>query len=142
MTSMFDGFNDIVRLEKGERLSEALEQFTARANPQLLGAWLSGLGAVSEVTLGFYDLDKKEYEWRTFEDLREMVSLTGNFAQDEQGKMMFHLHGVFGGRDFNTIGGHVKDFVAGATVELFVHRTYKPLGRQRDEATGLPLLVL
>jgi predicted DNA-binding protein with PD1-like motif len=138
MTFMFDGFNDIVRLQKGERLSEVMEQFIRES--ELHGAWLNGLGAASEITLGFYDLDKKTYEWKTFDGLHEIVNLTGNLAQDQDGRVTFHLHGTFSARDFTTVGGHVKDFVAGATVELFVHRTYKPLKRKFDDAVGLPLL--
>jgi predicted DNA-binding protein with PD1-like motif len=141
MHYMFDGFNDVIRLQKGERLSEALEQFTAQA--KLPGAWLSGLGAASEMTLGFYDLDKKGYHWQTFNGLYEVDSLTGNLALNEEGKLVFHLHGVFSARDFQTVGGHVKDLVAGATLELFVHRTYQPLKRSKaDPEVGLPLLDL
>lgn len=138
MTFMFDGFNDIIRLQKGERLSEAIEQFAAES--RLQGAWLVGLGGVLEVTLGFYDLDAKEYHWQTFEGVREMTNLTGNLAFDGEGKLAFHLHGTFSGADFQAIGGHVKDLVAGGTVELFVHRTYKPLSRKPDPETGLTLL--
>lgn len=135
---MFDGFNDVIRLQKGERLSDAIKQFVSKN--ELPGAWLSGLGAAQEVTIGFYDLDKKEYHWQMFEGLREVVSLTGNLAADESGAMVFHLHGVFSDREFKTIGGHLKDLVAGATLELFVHRTYKPLARKPDTETGLSLL--
>jgi predicted DNA-binding protein with PD1-like motif len=137
---MFDGFNDVIRLQKGERLSEAIQQFTKEA--KLEGAWLSGLGAATEVTIGFYDLDKKEYHWQTFQDTREVVALSGNLARNEKGEMVFHLHGVFADDQFQTVGGHVKDLVAGATLELFVHRTYKPLKRKQDPAVGLPLLDL
>ncbi|MGH7158257.1 MAG: PPC domain-containing DNA-binding protein [Candidatus Saccharimonadales bacterium] len=139
MTHMFDCFNDIIRLQTGESLLETLEQFVQQN--ELPGAWISGLGGASQVTLGFYDLDKKEYQWQTFDGLREVVSLTGNIAFDENGKPAFHLHGVFGDRQFQTVGGHVKDLVAGATLELFIHRTCKPLHRKPDEQTGLQLLA-
>lgn len=140
MTHLFDGFNDIVRLQKGERLIESLETFVQ--DNELPGAWINGLGGTLEVTLGFYDLDKKQYHWQTFDGLREVVSLTGNIAFDEAGKPQFHLHGVFGDPTFQTIAGHVKDLTAGATLELFIHRTYKPLHRKPDDETGLPLLDL
>lgn len=137
---MFDGFNDIIRLEKGESLVNSLEKFIQ--NTELPGAWVSGLGGAKEVTLGFYDLEKKIYQWQTFDGLREVVSLTGNIGFGENGRPVFHLHGVFGDRQFQTIGGHVKDLVVGATLELFIHRTYKRLQRRPDGATGLSLLDL
>ena len=138
MTYTFDEYNYVIKLRKGEHLAPALEQFCDETGTT--GGWLSGLGGAQQVTLGYYDLDRKQYEWKTFDGLREAVSLTGNLAADEQGKMMFHLHGVFGDRDFQTIGGHVKDLVVGATLELFVHRTWKPLARKTDPEVGLQTL--
>lgn len=140
MKYSFDGYNYLIRLDKGEKLAESLERFAAET--KIEGAWVSGLGAALEATLGYYDLDKKEYVWRQFEGLREVVSLTGNLAYDEDGQFMFHLHGVLSGDDFQTIGGHVKDLTAGATVELFIHRAYQPTKRKPDEATGLKTLDL
>lgn len=140
MTHSFDGYNYLIRLERGERLWAAIEQFVAETN--IDGAWISGLGAVSEVELGFYNLHAKEYKWRTFNTMMEIVSLTGNLAADEQGKTIFHLHGSFADDEYHTIGGHIKDLVTGATVELFIHRSYQPMHRKHDDATGLQSLNL
>ena len=140
MTHLFDGFNDIIRLNKGEKLSDAINAFTA-AN-ELPGAWVNGVGGVMEVTLGYYDIEAKEYRWKTFSDVREITSLQGNLARAEDGEMAFHLHGQFADANYQAVGGHVKDFVAAATVELFVHRTYKPLHRKHNDEVGLALLDL
>lgn len=138
MTFLFDDYNYIVRLERGERLSEALNDFMAQAD--LPGAAVSGVGAATEVTLGFYDLDAQEYRWKTIAHAYEIVSLTGTIAMDEQGKPMYHLHGSFGDQGYQVVGGHVKDLVVGGTCELFIHRTFKPLSRVHDASTGLNLL--
>lgn len=135
MTYSFDDYNYVIKLQKGERLGEAIEQFVQET--KIEGGWIQGLGGALEATLGFYDLDKKEYQWQTFTGLRELVSLNGNLAFDEQGKMMFHAHGVLADQNHQTVGGHIKDLVAGATIELFVHRTFKPLHRKTDEEVGL-----
>jgi Predicted DNA-binding protein with PD1-like DNA-binding motif len=140
MTYSFDDYNYVIKLLKGERLSEAIEQFAEET--KIEGGWIQGLGGTLEATLGFYDLDKKEYQWRTFEGLHELVSLNGNLAFDEQGKMMLHAHGVIADQNYQTVGGHIKDLVAGATVELFVHRTFKPLHRKTDGQVGLQTLDL
>jgi len=140
MTHGFDGYNYLIRLERGERLMAAIEQFVAEA--KIEGAWLSGLGAASDVELGFYNLSSKEYKWRTFGNMMEMASLTGNVAFDETGKLVVHLHGVFADDEYQTVGGHVKDLVAGGTVEIFVHRAYQPMYRKHDGATGLELFDL
>lgn len=138
MIHSFDGYNDVIRLQAGEHLMAALEQFATETTLQ--GAWLSGIGAASEVTIGFYNLGSKEYKWRTFGRTMEVLSLAGNMSFDEAGKLVVHVHGVFGDDEYQTVGGHVKDLVAGATIELFVHRAYQPLRRAYDDATGLELL--
>lgn len=140
MRYSFDGYNYLIKLSKGERLSKVMAQFAAETNIE--GAWVSGVGGALEATLGFYDLESKEYLWQTFEGLREVVSLSGNLAFDEEGKMMFHLHGVLADREYKTIGGHVKDLTCGATLELFVHRAYQPTKRKLDIEIGLQTLDL
>lgn len=140
MTYSFDGFNYLMRLDKGERLSEGLKQFVRETNIE--GAWVSGLGGALEMTLGFYDLDARAYQWRTFQGLYEIAGLNGNLAFDDKGEFAFHLHGTFGDRDYQSLSGHVKDLVAAATVELFIHRTYNAVIRKLDENTGLAVLDL
>ena len=51
-------------------------------------------------------------------------------------------NGVFADDEYQTVGGHVKDLVAGATVELFIHRSHQPMRRKHDDDTGLQLLDL
>jgi hypothetical protein len=140
MTYSFDGYNHLIRLEKGEKLSVVLEQFMADAKVE--GAWLNGLGAASNVELGFFNLSSKEYKWRTFGHMMEVVALTGNLAVDDAGKSMFHIHGLFADDEYQTVGGHVRDLTVGATLELFIHASYQPLRRMLDEPTGLQLLHL
>jgi hypothetical protein len=140
MVSTFDGYNYTVRLNRGEKLSGAMEQFFA--NNELEGASVTAVGGARQLELGFYDLDAKEYLWKTFPDLYEITGLLGTIALDEQGKLMYHLHGTFAGRNYQVVGGHVKDFVVGGTCELFIHRTYQPLRRTIDAETGLKLLDL
>lgn len=139
MRYSFDGYNYLIRLDKGEKLAESLEQFVAET--KLEGAWVNGLGAALEATLGYYDLEKKEYVWQQFEGVREVVSLTGNLAYDD-GTFIFHLHGMLSDKNYQTIGGHVKDLTAGGTLELFIHRAYQPTKRKLDENTGLKTLDL
>lgn len=138
MKYSFDGFNYLMRLDQGEKLLESIERFAAET--KLEGAWVNGLGGSLQATLGFYDLDKKEYDWREFEGLREVVSLTGNLARDENGELVVHLHAVLSDREFRTVAGHLKDLTAGATLELFIHRAYQPIRRKFDEKTGLKVL--
>lgn len=141
MTYSFDGFNYFIRLDRGESLKESLLKF-AKSEPELNGAWISSVGGVLEVELGFYNLETKQYQWRKFDGLREIVSLQGNFALDEANQPIFHLHGVFADDQYQTVGGHVKDLTVGGTCEIFVHRAYEPLHRKPNQNIGLSTLDL
>jgi predicted DNA-binding protein with PD1-like motif len=138
MKYSFDGFNYVVRLDKGDQLSKCLA--TLVAETKLEGAWVSGIGGTIEVTLGFFDAHKKQYNWRQFSGAREVLSLQGTMGFDSENEFVFHFHGVLGDPDYQTIGGHVKDLVAGATLELFVHRASQPIKRKFDSKTGLRIL--
>ena len=140
MVYRFDNFNYLVRLDKGERLMESLEQFVHET--KLRVGWVNGIGGALEAELGFYDLDSKKYQYQRFEGLSEIVSLSGSLAFDENGKLIVHLHGVLSDKQYQTMGGHVKDLVAGATLELFVHLSHLPVTRKLDGEVGLPLLDL
>lgn len=140
MTYSFDGYNYLIRLERGEKLSECLDKFMSET--KIDGAWLNGIGAASEITIGTYHLDEKEYHWKTFDEMMEISALVGNLAKNDEGKMMFHIHGVFADKNYQTVSGHVKDLTVSATLELFVHRSYQPMHRQLDDEIGLQLLNL
>lgn len=140
MTYSFDDENYLLRLFRGEKLSECLDKFMAEA--KIEGAWLNGIGASNELTMGAYVTETKDYKWRTFNEPLEITSLVGNLAADKDGKMMFHIHGTFAGNDFQTISGHVKDLAVNATLELLIHPTKQPLARKFDDDTGLQLLEL
>ena len=129
----------IVRLEKGERFISTLTQFFLEQN--LNSGTLQAIGAVESAELGFYHLDRKEYAWKKFDSLMEIVSLTGNIALVEN-KPFLHVHCVLSNENFETIGGHLKEAVIGATCEIFVTQNEIEIKRLYDDETGLKLLDL
>jgi hypothetical protein len=139
MTYQFDSYNYLVRLQKGESLKGALNELAKKED--LKSAWLQGVGGAKSVTLGYYNLPGQEYLWQDFNELLEITSLSGNLSWvgDEP---FWHIHGVFGGKDYQSIGGHVKDLSAGATVELFIHPFRTQITRTKDAETGLKLLYI
>lgn len=137
MTYQFDSYNYLVRLQKGETLVSALNELAQKE--QLKSAWLQGMGAAQTVVLGYYDLPNQKYLWHEIDELAEITSLSGNLAWVD-GEPYWHMHGVFGGKDYQSRSGHVKDLTAGATVEIFVHPFRKQLTRSHDDETGLNLL--
>ncbi len=135
-----DGYNWIVRLDKGEKLIESLA--SVAKNHKIDGAWIMALGACTKVELGFYDLKNKQYKWRTFNEELEILSLQGNIAW-ENDEPILHIHGTFSNDNMQAIGGHVKELVVGGTCEIFLHKwDAKKLNRSLNEPTGLKLLDL
>lgn len=125
-------------LKRGEELHAKLQEF-AREH-ELKGAWVQGLGGSGAMTLGYYNLTEREYEWRAVSDNLEILSLQGNLAWVD-GKPFWHLHGSFGRSDFTTVGGHIKEMVVGLTCELLITHLDMSLSRTFDDETGLKLLA-
>jgi uncharacterized protein len=92
MTYQFDGYNYIVRLERGEPLVEKLTAFVI--DQHIAGGWVSAIGGVEWVELGYYHIDTKKYEWRRFDQVLEITSLQGTIAWVDDAPAL-HLHGSF-----------------------------------------------
>jgi uncharacterized protein len=140
MTFQYDGYNYLVRLEKGEKLIESLTALVKKE--KIPSCWINAVGAVSSAQLGFYHLDKKEYEWHLFYELMEITGLQGNITFNAK-EPVFHIHGTFSKQDMSAIGGHVKELTIAGTCEILLHRWYgKELTRTKSEEIGLNLLDL
>lgn len=142
MTYAADGSNYVIRLKKGEKWSEGFAQFVAQTGVK--SAWLNMIGSATEVTVGAYSLEQKQYSWKTFAGTLEIVSVQGNISFTEAGQPMGHLHGTFANQEYQVFGGHIKDLTVGATLEVFVYCLGQNtvLTRTFDPQIGLPLLDL
>jgi len=101
----------------GEEVAAGLLAFAREAN--LAAAHFTAIGAFSDVVLGFFDPDRKEYLRTPVREQVEVVSLVGNVAQ------------------FNRepkVHAHVRP-----TLEVVVVESPHHLRRATDPATGLAL---
>ncbi len=138
MKYKYDGYNHIIRLNRGEQLIESLNQFAEETN--LGAAWLLGLGGAQKSELGFYDLEAKQYEWKKFNQILEITTLQGNLSWVNN-EPQWHIHGTFSDKEYRAFGGHVKELEVAATCELFIHTFFnKKITRNLDEEIGLKLL--
>ena len=129
---------DAVILERGEELFQMLEEYALSSHHP--SAWLqSGVGGAENVTLSFYDLETQEYIDKLFAEPLEILSLQGNLTWVDTAPF-WHVHGIFGTRDYSTIGGHIKQMTVALTGELYITHLPTPLTRQYDETTGLQLI--
>ena len=129
----------LARFLPGEEVVGCLKDL-ARSE-RLPSASITGLGAVGEATLAFFDRDRRTYvETRLAEDL-EVVSMVGNIAWLGDDPVV-HLHGVLSRPDATTAAGHIMRAVVSVTVEatLIVHPDR--VARAPDSLFGLNLLDL
>jgi hypothetical protein len=93
------------------------------------------------VTLGYFELEKRDYKRIPIDEQVEVVSLVGNIARGDDGPKL-HAHVVVGKRDGAAFGGHLIDARVRPTLEVVLVETPAHLRRRSDPATGLALIDL
>ena len=126
----------VVRMDRGEEIMEQLKIVAEREDIRL--ACVSALGAVSDFTVGAYDVEKKRYNSNRFQGTYEIVSLTGsiNTMNDQY---YAHLHLAAADEKGQTVGGHLNEAHISATCEMFIRIIDGRVDRFHDEETGLNL---
>ncbi len=132
-----DGF--LIRLHRNEKVTKTLLNFIKEN--QIQGGIITGIGAVENVTLGYFDRNEKQYLRREFKDIYEVVSFKGNisYVNDEP---FIHAHIVLGDRDFNSHAGHFFEGTVAVTMEIFLRTFSDRIQREPDEDLQLNLLKL
>jgi uncharacterized protein len=103
-------------------------------------ASLTAIGAFSAATLGFYNLETKEYEKIPVEEQVEVLSLVGDIAPKEDGEPQVHAHVVVGRSDGTTRGGHLLEAYVRPTLEVILVESPEHLQRKFEEGVGLALI--
>jgi predicted DNA-binding protein with PD1-like motif len=121
----------------GQEVMKGLLAFARKH--KLVAGHLTGIGAISDAVIGYFDPEKKAYLRNHEKGQAEVLSLTGNLAlyNDEP---FFHVHVALGLRDGSARGGHLFEATVRPTVEIVLTATSKPVRRKVDRETGLPLL--
>jgi uncharacterized protein len=133
------GYRLQVRLESGDEVVGSLIRLAEKEGFGF--AALSGLGAVSSITLAYYNVATKEYEKHDIDEQLEVTAVIGNVSQKD-GKPFPHVHATLGRRDLSTIGGHVFRAIAHSTLEIWLSTMQDAVQRLPDEASGLALMDL
>jgi hypothetical protein len=108
---------------------------------RLVGAHFTGIGAFSQVVLGYYDWEKKEYLKIPIDEQVELVSLIGDVAL-EKDQPKIHAHVVVGKRNGVTAGGHLLEGNVRPTLEIVLTESPAHLRREFDPVSGLALIRL
>jgi uncharacterized protein len=125
--------------QKDDEVRKGLLEF-AKTN-RFADSYLSAIGAFSEVTLGFFDRQKKQYLKIPLREQVEVLSFTGNIVRND-GRPSLHAHVVVGKSDGTAHGGHFIDGRVWPAFEMILSEMPVHLWRSHDEETGLALIRL
>ncbi len=125
--------------DKGDEAMAGLKEF---AETMKLGAaQITAIGAFRDVTLGYFDWEKKAYQKIPVNEQVEVLSMIGDVAQQD-GKPKVHVHVVVGRSDGSTRGGHLMEGHVRPTLEVILTESPKHLKKEHDEESGLALIRL
>lgn len=125
--------------DKGDEVVAELEAFAHEH--AVTAARFTAIGAFSEVKLGYFDGDQKDYLEVSVAEQVEVLSLLGDVAEKD-GEPKVHAHVVIGGRDGAARGGHLLEGYVWPTLEVILEDSPAHLRRKIDKETGLPLIAV
>jgi predicted DNA-binding protein with PD1-like motif len=92
--------------DKGDEVMKELAAWVKAE--RVAAAHFTAIGAFSEVTLGYFDRERKDYSKIPVREQVEVLSLVGDVARQD-GEPKVHAHVVVGKRDGTAHGGHLLD---------------------------------
>jgi uncharacterized protein len=123
----------------GDRVMAGLKAFAREQN--LAASHFTAIGAFKNVTLGYFDWEKKDYLKIPVHEQVEVLSLVGDITIND-GKPNIHAHVVLGKREGSTCGGHLLEAEVRPTLEVILTESPAHLERRLDKEAGLPLISL
>ena len=129
----------VLVFDKNELVKEPLLRFAAEKG--LGGSQVTAIGAFTEVTLGFFDRQKKDYRKIPMNEQVEVLAFVGNIVRKGD-EPMLHAHVVVGKPDGTAHGGHFLQGRVWPTLEMLVSEMPVHLCRNYDEETSLALIDL
>ena len=107
-------------------------------NNGITTATFTGIGALKNAKLGFYDQEKHEYLETLLSSPQEIASCVGNVSLKE-GEPFVHAHAVLADQSGNTRGGHLLEGKVFAAEVHLSELVGEKLVRKNDAVTGLSL---
>ncbi|MCB1109612.1 MAG: DNA-binding protein [Chlamydiia bacterium] len=107
----------VLKLEPGEEFQETLREFVIKK--RIPSAFFQGIGALSEIELGFFSLEKNDYERHSFGGHYELINANGNISDEMEGPFV-HTHVTLSDEKCRPIAGHLFKGIVSVTAEIFL----------------------
>ena len=127
----------LVVLEPGEKIMESLKRVVEEKD--IRSGFLHGIGAGKDFTLGYYDLEKRDYVKKEFPEEYEITSLMGNVGVLDE-KPILHIHITLSDNQFRAFGGHLFEGTITGTLEVFIFRDSGKIVRKMYPERNLALI--
>ena len=125
-----------ISLSKDEYINETLLDISNKES--IKSGWISGVGAMYEIEVGYFDVDKKDYIRKSFPGDYEILGISGNISIKE-GNRFIHTHVTFSDENFNVFGGHLFDAKIAAAGEFMINTCNFEIKRKFNKDIGLHL---
>jgi len=128
----------VVVLDTGDEVAGCLRSFAEQQG--ILAAQITGIGALSEAVLLYFDWPTKAYQRIPVREQVEVVALLGDIAEAPTKCPEVHVHMVLGKRDGSTVAGHLGEAYVRPTLEVIVTESPAHLRKVKDPESGLALI--
>ena len=108
-----------IRMDKGDEIVTAIRDVCRREG--IPSATFSGIGGCQDAEIQVFRPELGEFETERVEGLLELVSLTGNIIQRDNGAQSHHVHALFayqGAEGQRIVAGHLKSTTVLYTAEI------------------------
>lgn len=123
--------NDIMlRVDRGEKVMESIGKVAEKEN--IKAGFVSGIGAVDQAELSYFEVEKDGYKTVNFEEDFEVLSMSGTLSYVDN-KPHQHVHMILGRKDFSTIGGHLQEATVSITLEVHITVLDTEVNRKPDD---------
>ncbi|AOF94406.1 PPC domain-containing DNA-binding protein [Sinorhizobium sp. RAC02] len=130
----------ILVLDEGDEAFKCITDFAESEN--VTAASITAIGAFRSATIAFFEFENRNYRKIPVEVQSEVLSMLGDVAIDDDGKVSLHLHVVLGFSDGSTKGGHFLQGHVRPTLEVMLRETRSDLRRKHRPDLGIALIDL
>ncbi|MCH7762619.1 MAG: DNA-binding protein [Candidatus Marinimicrobia bacterium] len=129
-----DGNTYFIYVQQNEKIMDTLTQFCK--DNDIHNGQISGIGAIRNIKMGAYDLDKKEYIIHHFNEVWELTSYQANVLLKD-GEPFIHAHINISDHDLTVKGGHLFEADVAAVGEFILRKIETDGKRELDPTIGL-----
>ena len=128
-----------IRLDRDDEIVSSLLELCQREGVR--SATFSGIGGCKTAEIHVFDPDRGTFEGEPIEGVLELVSITGNIIQGDDGSLPWHAHALFAFQDaegrHKIAAGHLKSAVVLYTAEIELRPVVGgTIGARLDPETG------